>query len=38
MYQRLIDLEQEHVDIEICDQLVVEVFSKIDRMMRGERW
>ena len=34
--QRIIDLEQERADIEICDQLAVEAFSELDRMETGD--
>lgn len=34
--QRIIDLEQERANIQICDQVAVEAFSELDRMEAGD--
>ena len=34
--QRIIDLEQERADIEICDQLAADAFVDLDRMEEGD--
>ena len=35
--QRIIDLEQEKADIEICDQTAAAAFSGLDQLEAGDR-
>jgi hypothetical protein len=34
--QRIIDMEKERAEIEVCDRLAVEAFSDLDRIESGD--